>query len=464
MTSAAAPDLPKRDKLLYASGSLAGNVLFQATAAWLLFFYARAEGDDAVRYIPVGLAGLILGLGRFLDSLNDPLIGYWSDNFRSRLGRRIPFLLFGSPVLALGFFLLWTPPVSGESVWNVVYFFLVIQFFFLFYTVVRGPYSALLPEIATSSSERVSTSAWQVLFGSLGAFVGLVASGVLIEVFDFRTMGLALALVSVASHWVSILGVRKHTRPLSTLPPIGIRKAVRATIENSQFRVYVSAYVAFAFAQSMLTATIPFLIDVLLAGEPLSLPLPGREVNLGAEGATSLVLGGFIGMVMLSLPVLQVASRRFGKRAVFRACLLATALYMPLMILIGMLPGPAFPQVFILLGLALPLAGVFVLPDALLGDVIDYDELRTGQRREAMYFGVQGTLQRWAFSGAAIVLGALLGVLGGTAEDPWGVRLVGPVAGAVVLAGFVVFDRWYRLPDRVSRETVILEVPQDAMQ
>jgi GPH family glycoside/pentoside/hexuronide:cation symporter len=100
------------------------------------------------------------------------------------------------------------------------------------------------------------------------------------------------------------------------------------------------------------------------------------------------------------------------------------------------------------------MAGLFVLPDALLGDVIDYDGLRTGQRREAMYFGVQGTLQRWAFSAAAIAIGALLGALGSTAEEPLGVRLVGPVAGTVVLGGYLVFRRWYRLPDRVDRSVL----------
>jgi glycoside/pentoside/hexuronide:cation symporter, GPH family len=452
--------LPQRDKLLYASGSLAGNVLFQASAAWLLFFWAREQDGDATRYIPIGIAGLLLGLGRFIDSLNDPIIGYWSDNLRSPLGRRVPFVLFGAPVLALAFFLLWTPPASGVSGWNVVYFFLVIQLFFVFYTIVRGPYAALLPEIATTSAERVSVSAWQVLFGSGGALIGLVVSGVLIEVFGFRTMGLVLGIISLTSHWVAMIGVRKHTRPLSTAPPLGLVIAVRATLANGQFRVYVAAFVAFAFAQSTLTATIPFLVDVLLAGDRVQIGVGGIEATLGSAGATSLVLGGFIGVVMLSLPGLQVASRRFGKGAVFRGCLLATALYLPFIFFVGFLPGlPSFPQIFLLLPLGLPMAGVFVLPDALLGDVIDYDELRTGQRREAMYFGVQGTLQRWAFSLAAIAIGGLLGLFGGTAEDPWGVRLVGPAAGLVVLAGYLAFRRWYRLPDQVSRETVLSPLP-----
>jgi GPH family glycoside/pentoside/hexuronide:cation symporter len=100
------------------------------------------------------------------------------------------------------------------------------------------------------------------------------------------------------------------------------------------------------------------------------------------------------------------------------------------------------------------MAGVFVLPNALLADVVDYDELLTGRRREAMYFGVQGTVQRIGLSLAAVTVGGSLALLGDSADDPWGVRIVGPLAGLVVLGGYLVFRAGYRLPDQVTRESV----------
>ena len=60
--------------------------------------------------LPVALVGVALGLGRFIEIFDDPIIGWWSDRTRSRWTRRIPFLLLGTPLMALGFWLIWNPP------------------------------------------------------------------------------------------------------------------------------------------------------------------------------------------------------------------------------------------------------------------------------------------------------------------------------------------------------------------
>jgi Na+/melibiose symporter-like transporter len=87
-----------------------------------------------------------------------------------------------------------------------------------------------------------------------------------------------------------------------------------------------------------------------------------------------------------------------------------------------------------------------------MADIIDYDELRTGMRREAMYYGTQATLEKMASALFPVIL-ALLLTLGGTADNPLGIRLVGPVAGVSVLLAFLTFRR-YSLPDTVTAETV----------
>jgi len=100
------------------------------------------------------------------------------------------------------------------------------------------------------------------------------------------------------------------------------------------------------------------------------------------------------------------------------------------------------------------MAGVFTFPNAILADIIDYDALRTGMRREALYFGAQNTIEKWA---SALMFPIFVGLrlLGETADDPLGLRLVGPVAGTAALIGLLSF-RGYRLPDSVTVETVAL--------
>ena len=126
--------------------------------------------------------------------------------------------------------------------------------------------------------------------------------------------------------------------------------------------------------------------------------------------------------------------------------MLATGLAFPLMFFVGFIPGvPNLVETLFLLGLAGPMAALFVFPNALLADITDDDERRTGMRREAIYYGTQATLQKAGLGLAAGLFAALLALFGKTAEDPLGIRLVGPAAGVLTLAGWYVFHRRYRL-------------------
>jgi Na+/melibiose symporter-like transporter len=129
--------------------------------------------------------------------------------------------------------------------------------------------------------------------------------------------------------------------------------------------------------------------------------------------------------------------------------MLWAGLSFPLVSLVGLVPGiPVEAQIVAVMAAAgAPLAGLFLFPAALTADIVDHDSLSTGFRREGAYFGAQNFVEKMATSLAPLML-ALLLVLGNTADDPLGIRLVGPTAGLIVLAGWFVFRR-YDLPDDV---------------
>jgi GPH family glycoside/pentoside/hexuronide:cation symporter len=111
------------------------------------------------------------------------------------------------------------------------------------------------------------------------------------------------------------------------------------------------------------------------------------------------------------------------------------------------------PQCMVFVAVAgLPMAGVFTFPNAILADIIDYDDVRTGMRREALYYGAQNVLEKWTGSLVYPMFAVLL-LLGETPDNALGIRLVGPVAGVLALLGFVAFRRYW-LPDAVTRQTV----------
>jgi Na+/melibiose symporter-like transporter len=98
------------------------------------------------------------------------------------------------------------------------------------------------------------------------------------------------------------------------------------------------------------------------------------------------------------------------------------------------------------------MAGVYLMPKAITADITDYDELRTGMRREGMFYATQNLFEKMAASFSPMLLSLML-LLGDSADDPLGIRLVGPVAGFIAFFGFWLF-RGYRLPSTVTRETV----------
>ena len=443
---AANRELPLSSKLLYASGSLGANITFQTIATWLIYFYAPPDDADNARLVSIGLVGVVLVVGRVIEALDDPFVGYWSDRARTRWGRRLPFIVLGTPLLAVTFFLLWTPPIDHESAWNALYLFVLLEVFFLANTVVGGPYDALLPEIAVTSRDRVSVSAWKVLFGAIGAGLVFMLGGPLIAVWGFAGMGLFMAAVTFVSRYLPVLGVRRHVQREVAASRFRFGEAVRATLSNGQFLAFVPAFVLFTVAQVMLTQWLPFYVDVVLRDTTVHLPF--GTVLETTEAKVTLLTAVFFLPLMASIPVMSWLAQRTSKRAIYGGAMLLCGLYFPLLFFFGFLPGiPKLAQSFFVLGLGVPLAGLFVFPQALLADIIDFDEQRTGERREALYYGVQATLQKMGLGLAAALFALVLAVFGKSAGDPLGIRLIGPVAGVCALAGYAVFARGYRLTD-----------------
>ena len=450
-------DVPRLNRLLYASHSFGSSVLSRATQAWLIFFYAPPADADAETIIPrITLTTILLVLG-ILDAIDDPLIGYWSDRTRSRWGRRLPFVLYATPFYALFFFLLWTPPhPDGSYLLPALYVTVIIFAQRLAGTLSGGPMEALLPEVARTPASRVSNVAWQFVFGSLGAVVGLVATGVIKDVWGFATMGAVVAVLAVVSRYVGLAGVWRHV-PRDIAPVrAGLLDSLRTAFRNDQFLYFLPTFIFFNMAVLLLTAALPFYADAVILGEDeeLRLDILGRTLTLEEGGVASVLFGATIIAVLVMLPLVYQLAVRRGKAWVYMRAMVLGAVSFPLLFFMGMVPGvhPLLQSVIFVALAGIPMAGVFTFPNALLADIIDYDAVRTGARREALYYGAQNVLEKWTGSLMFPIFGALL-LLGETADNPLGIRLAGPVAGVAALAG-VAFFRGYRLPDNVTAESV----------
>lgn len=452
MTSINAGRLPLVNKLLYTSDMIGSQAIAQTRNLWLLFFLAPPRGENLSPAVPPLLWGpieldsrvlvaAVLTAGRLIEALDDPIIGWWSDRVRSRWGRRLPFVLFATPFYALFFGLLWLTPWGGASFGNAIYLFVVLELFFLSNTLSGGPYESLLPEIARSHRDRMSIVGWQFYFGILGAVLGLVLTGVIKDAFGFKIMGAMVALSGLAFRYSGLLGAWKHA-PRETPPArLALRSAFTATLRNKQFMCFLPTFVFFQLAVAMVIAWLPFFVKQII-----------RAQNTGA--ATSLLTGAALAGMVLSVFLLWRLSNARGKRRVYSACLLGTAVYLPFLFFAGFIPGvPKLVQGIAMAFIAgLPMAGVNLMPRAITADITDYDELLTGMRREGMFYATQNLFEKIGSSFSALFL-ALILLLGESGDDPLGIRMVGPVAAVFAFLGFWLF-RGYRLPSTVTTETV----------
>jgi GPH family glycoside/pentoside/hexuronide:cation symporter len=427
------PGLPLRAKLTYASASLGGEALTQSRTLWLLYFYT--EANDFLSPLAVGA---ILTVARLIETVDDGLIGFWSDRTRSRLGRRIPFVLAATPFWALFSFLLFTPPTSSAAA-TAAYLFIMLELYFLASTVSGGPYEALLPEIATSSDERVQITWMRVYFGVAGAAVGLVVSGLLIDVAGYAAMAAAVAILAFAARYVGLAGIWRHASRTQEPADVGLGEALRATLGNRYFLLFLPTFALFQLGFQVLLGVLPFLVKAALEVEE-------EGAWVGALAAVA------IGTMAVTIPLAARLSRRRTKHEAYRVFLLAAVFLFPLLAFAGFLPGiPVEAQLVVGMAIVgLPIAGNYLFPAPLTADIIDYDELRTGFRREATYFGAQNFVEKTTSALAPLVLGILL-TFGRTNEDPIGIQLAGPVAAVLVLVGYLVF-RHYDLPDDVPGE------------
>lgn len=444
--------LSRRRKLLYTMDMIGGQAVAQTKNLWLLFFLAPPQDEGLPARIPgLGLgpwdidprllAGALLTIGRIVEALDDPLIGFWSDRTRSRWGRRVPFILLATPFYGLFFALMWLSPASGASVANAVFVFIVLQLFYAASTLSGQPYEALIPEMAKTHRERMSVVAWQFYFGILGAVLGLVVSGVLKDAFGFMVMGAVIAVAGVAFRYGGLAGIWRLGRSAPSSSRESFGRAIKLTMTNKQFLYFLPTFVLFQLSTTMVIAWLPFFVKEILEAE-----------NEGA--ITSVLTGVALVSMLLSVRLLWPLANRRGKRWVYLVCLLGTALVTPLLAVAGFVPGiPKLAQGIVMAALVgLPMAGVNLLPRAITADITDYDALRTGARREATFYAVQNLFEKAGSSFAPLLLAAIL-LLGDTQDDPLGIRLVGPVAGVIAAFGFLVF-RHYRLSDKVTAETV----------
>jgi GPH family glycoside/pentoside/hexuronide:cation symporter len=423
------------EKTCFWSGQFGISLLNQVLIMWAMYSYAPPPDRGLPQLLPVGLTGVALFVARFFDLLNDPFIAYFSDRHRSRWGRRKPFIAVGAPLGGLFFLLIFFPPVPHVSAWNMVYLTSMVALYFSFYSMVAIPYTALLPEIAVTLQDRLSLSVGLAACMMIGSVAGMLGSPILMEKAGFRIMALVCGVAAVLGFVPTLAGVRERVRVTDDYSRLHFLDSIRSTLANKAFLVYTVAIFSFQLGWNILTASMTYLVVVLMRLD---------EVDVGK------VLGlSFVAMVV-SIPLARPLATKLGKKTLMGIALAGLGISLFLLAFVGLdwMPiSPAVQGTTLVIIVGSMFAITLVLDNALIADIIDYDEKLTGLRREGMYNGVKTMIFKVAVGLGFAINGLLMQQFGYSRENDLGVRLLGPVSGVFLLAA-AVFWRYYPLTDQ----------------
>ena len=409
---ASVPPLSFTTKAFYGFGSVAYGIKDGAFKSFLMIYYNQIIG------VPAGVVGTAVLVALLVDSLLDPIIGQVSDNFRSRWGRRHPFMYLSAIPAAGSFLLLWMPPEGlsdGQMFAYIVGIAVLVRSFITLYEI---PSSALAPELSPHYDERTSIMAFRYFFG--------VAGGVILAIITFSVFlqpepgfpigqlnpngwwryAVMAACVMVLSILISTAGT--HSRiPYLRQPeardakPLGqTLREMGATLANRSF-LSLMAYGLIKFTATGVTSA-------------LNIYFATYFWQLTSHQMSILLLDSLLA-ACIALPLAPRLSKRFGKRPSAMTLLVLTVAF-------GMLPyGLQFMGVMPPLGstnlvLVLLVMQMFystcgitsmVLVASMLADVVEDSEVRTGRRSEGLFFAANSLIQK-AVSGVGLFVAGLL--------------------------------------------------------
>jgi glycoside/pentoside/hexuronide:cation symporter, GPH family len=388
--------MKKRHTLAYSSGNFANTLVQQVFTNRAQVFYVKTVGLSAGT---VGAIWLVYGLWNVI---NDPIAGALSDRTRSRLGRRRPYLFWGSLPLGVAFFLIWTPP-GGHGLAAAAWFALTVFVFDAIYSAVTVPYNAMFPALAATVRERARLSAVREALAVVALLLAFIAAPILSDEVGYLGMGVVVGAVTALTYWVSTFSGPLRGRDVDAVA-VGAWASVRESLRSRSFRWYIGAHIATELVFVLLAAMLPFWAqDVLRLHDG-----PTLLGTLGEGDQEAVMLGVPFVLALPFLALWRAVMPRLGARVTW---MVAFAALVPALLV--MYAADGFSSALLGTTLIAPgLAGLQMLPICLISDVIDEDEAVTGVRREGMYFGMNGALTKVAFVFQGALFGAVLN-LGG---------------------------------------------------
>jgi GPH family glycoside/pentoside/hexuronide:cation symporter len=429
-------------------GSFGLNIIAGLFSAWTLTFYIKIIEINPLLWAFSWLSYLIW------NAINDPIFGFLSDRTNTRFGRRIPYLIFCGPLLSVSFVLMYFTPLNGQQWVYFIWLLITLVSYDSFFTIVSLNFNSLIIELTIHPQERAKINFFTGVGGGIGIAIAYILP-ILFLNYDivpfsqnravFVSIVSLIASIGAASIAITAFGIKE---PRELIPKrsekLNLWFSTKKTLKNKAFLTFVIFNFVMTYVVFAIQSNLPFYM--------------GDVLDVSTDNIfASVPLLLFLIFSLIGYPLgLWLNKRRGNKRATFFLSIFVILGFLLVMFSNNLILANIS---FVILGLGY--SGQTLLVPTLLGDIIDKDELETGQRREGAYFGINALITKPAQSVSAVISGLVLSLTGYIQDLPvgefqplnaiFGIKLlIGLIPAILILLGLI--SLWFYPLDGITKE------------
>ncbi|MGK7933143.1 MAG: MFS transporter [Microcystaceae cyanobacterium] len=396
-----APKLDFKTKLTYGIGELSGSLPSNIMVFFFLFFLTDVAGVNP------SLAGLIVLIGKVWDAINDPMVGWLSDRTKSPLGRRYPWMLWGAIPLGVFTALLWLILPTDNQQILFAYYSIVAFLFYLSFTVVLLPYNTLSAELTQEYDDRTSLISFRSSFSIIGSIISLILAQIIFATIDnqnnqYLILGTICGLTAILMVFACYLGTkRRYFENYQRYPQnksssgLSLVQQFKIALQNRPFLCVIGIYLCSWLSVQMIAAILPYFVVNCMK-------LPEKHFTQMAIAVQ--------GTALLMMFVWSALSQRWGKKTVYFVGIPLTIIAAAGLFFLQ--PGQVIQMYSLGVMAGMGISTAYLVPWSMLPDVVDLDELKTGERREGIFYGLVVQLQKMGIAFSVFLVGKFLDLSG----------------------------------------------------
>ncbi len=371
-------------------------MLDQLYNQWMPYYYLPPETETGLApLISAKYLVLTFIIARLIDAVSDPLVGYWSDNSKAKIGKRSFFMMLGGLPLGILMIMYFFPPKSSQLL-MFIYLSVLGGLFFCAYTLVGGPYNALIPDLAKTKEEQLNLSTVQSLFRLIFTGIALILPGILIKLLGkgnieagIRNTVILLTVFAVIGIYICVffLNEKKLVEKSVQENKLGFWESLRH-ITKKEIILYFMGFVFFFSGFNILRGVLTYYLTIIM-GMPIE--------------KMTLITGVLFGTSGIFFPITNMLGKKYSYKKILILDILLLIIGTGGLLFINSDTKYIAYIMFIICGMGLS-GSAFIFPQAMLSEISVKVSQKEKISLEGFLFGIQGLFLKLAFLAQQVVV------------------------------------------------------------